>query len=162
MGGVKRRTPQEMINIKDRTGYQLTDSDISFCGKGQKFVPMRMRVDLIKKHEDFIKFSRKLRLQVYFDNCTNKDSQGSNLSSGDLREEEGFIVHKGPSAWERQSEFVPKVGENGALDEFLIQVYWDLFNPKNRKWVKDNLTGGERDSLEKKFAAGTKSMITPG
>ena len=29
MGGAKRRTPQEMINIKDRTGYQLTDSDIS-------------------------------------------------------------------------------------------------------------------------------------
>ena len=62
MGGVKRRTPQEMINIKDRTGYQLTDSNISLWVKGQKFVPMPMRVDLIKKHEDFIKFSRKLRL----------------------------------------------------------------------------------------------------
>ena len=35
MGGVKRRTPQEMFNIKDRTGYQLTDSDINLCGKGQ-------------------------------------------------------------------------------------------------------------------------------
>ena len=54
--------------------YQLTDSDISSCGKGQKFVPMPMRVDLIKKHEDFIKFSRKLRFQVYFDNRTDKDS----------------------------------------------------------------------------------------
>ena len=101
MGEVKRRAPQEMINIKDRTGYQLTDSDTSLCAKGQKFVPMPMRVDLIKKHEDFIKFSRKLRLQVYFDNRTDKDSQGSNLSDKDLGEEEGLVVHKGPSPWEK-------------------------------------------------------------
>ena len=56
------------------------------------------RVDLIKKHEeDFIKFSRKLRLQDYFDNRTDKDRQGSNLSSEDLGEEEGLVVHKGPT-----------------------------------------------------------------
>ena len=35
MEEVRRRTPQEMI-IKDRTGYQFADSDISLCGKGQK------------------------------------------------------------------------------------------------------------------------------
>ena len=62
---------------------------------------MPMRVDLIKTHEDFIKFSRKLRLQVYFDNRTDKDSQGSNLSSKDLGEEEGLVVHKGPTPWEK-------------------------------------------------------------
>ena len=104
---------------------------------------------LIKKHEDFIKFRRKLRLQVYFDNRTDKDSQGSNLSCKDLGEEEGLIVHKGPTPWERQSEIVPNAGENGALEEFLMQVYWDLFNTKNTKWVKDNLTGEERDSLKR-------------
>ena len=58
---------------------------------------MPVRVDLIKKHEGFIKFIRKLRLQVYFDNRTDKNSQGSNLSSEDLGEEGGLVVHKGPT-----------------------------------------------------------------
>ena len=30
-----------------------------------------------------------------------------------------------------------------------MQVYQDLFNPQNRKWVKDNLTVEERDSLKR-------------
>ena len=38
-----------MINIKDRTDYQFSDSDIDLCGKGQTFVPKPMRIDLIKR-----------------------------------------------------------------------------------------------------------------
>ena len=30
---------------------------------------------------------------------------------------------------------------------FLMQVYQELFNPQNRKWVNDNLTSDKRDSL---------------
>ena len=50
MDNVSRRKPVEMVNIKDRTDYQFSDSDIDLCGKGQKFVPQPMRIDLIKKH----------------------------------------------------------------------------------------------------------------
>ena len=71
------------------------------------------------------------------------------MSSKELGGEEWFIVHKGPTHWEKQCEFVPRVGENGALEQFIMQVYPDLCNPKNRKWVKDNLTVEERDSLQK-------------
>ena len=108
MEEVEGRTPQEMINIKDRTGYQFADSDISLCGKGQKFLSMAMRVDFIEKHEDFINFSRKLRLQVYFDNRTDKDSQRSNSSSEESGGEERLVVLTGPTPWEKQSEFDPR------------------------------------------------------
>ena len=49
--------------------------------------------------------------------------------------------------WTKPSTFTPKAGDNEALEDFLMQVYQDLFNPKNRKWVNDNLTSGERVSL---------------
>ena len=68
MKDVSRRTAEELINVKDTTGYDFSESDLLLFGKGQKFVPTPIRVDLVKKHEDFLEFSRKLRLKVYFHN----------------------------------------------------------------------------------------------
>ena len=147
MDNVSRRKPVGMINIKDRTDYQFSDSDIDLCGKGQKFVPQPMRIDLIKKHEDFISFSQKMRLKIYFDN-RNRDYGGeSYVYSEASRGEELPVSYEGHTPWAKPSNFTPKAGDNEALEDFLMQVYQDLFNPKNRKWVNDNLTSGERDSL---------------
>ena len=35
----------------------------------------------------------------------------------------------------KPTNFTPKAGNNEALEDFLMQVYQDLFNPTNRKWV---------------------------
>ena len=147
MDNVSRRKPVEMINIKDRTDYQFSDSNIDLCGKGQKFVPKPMRIDLIKKHEDFISFSRKMRLKIYFDNRNRDYSSESNVYSEASGVEEPPISYEGHTQWARPSNFTPKAGDNEALEYFLMQVYQYLFNHKNRKWVNDNLTSGERDSL---------------
>ena len=147
MANVNRRTPGEMINIKDRTDYQFSDSDISLCGKGQKFVPIPIRTDLIKKHEDFISFSRKMRLKIYFDNRSGDYSSESNVYVEGSREEELPVSYEGHTPWVKPSNFTPKADDNEALEDFLMQVYQDLFNPQNRKWVNDNLTSGERDSF---------------
>ena len=40
-----------------------------------------MRIDLIKKHMDFISFSRKMRLIIYFDNRNRDYSSMSNMYS---------------------------------------------------------------------------------
>ena len=95
MNNVSRRKPVEMINIKDRTDYQFSDSDIDLCGKGQKFVPQPMRIDSIKKHEDFIKFSRKMRLKIYFDNRNRDYSSESNVYSEASGGEEPPISYEG-------------------------------------------------------------------
>ena len=147
MDNVSRRKPVEMVNIKDRTDYQFSDSDIDLCGKGQKFVPQPMRIDLIKKHEDFISFSRKMGLKIHFDNRNRDYSNESNVYSEASGGEEPPISYEGHTPWAKPSNFTPKAGDNEALEDFLMQVYQDLFNPKNRKWVNDNLTSGERDSL---------------
>ena len=95
MDNVSRRKPVEMTNIKDRTDYQFSDSDIDLCGKGQKFVPKPMRIDLIKKQEDFISFSRKMRLKIYFDNRNRDYSSESNMDSEASGGEEPPISYEG-------------------------------------------------------------------
>ena len=66
MKDVSRRTVEEMINVKDTTGYGFSESDMLLFGKGQKFVSTPKCVDLVNKCEDFLEFKRKLRLKVYF------------------------------------------------------------------------------------------------
>ena len=51
--------------------------------------------------------------------------------------------------WTPKSTFDPQPGVNPALEEFLTEVYSDLFNPANRRKVKDNLSRDERQSLRK-------------
>ena len=54
-----------------------------------------------------------------------------------ISEEEGLVVDKGSTPWERQSEFVPRAAEeNGALEEFLIQVYRIYLTPKIKNGLK--------------------------
>ena len=145
MDNVNRRTPGEMINIKDRTDYQFSDSDISLCGKGKKFVPKRMRIDLTKKHEYFISFSQKMRLKIYFDNRNRDYSSESNVYIEGSGGEELPVSYEGHTTWVKPSNFTHKAGDNEGIEDFLMQVYQDLFNPQNRKWMNDNLTSGERD-----------------
>ena len=53
------------VIIKDSTNWLFTESDLSLCAKGQKFIPKPLRIDLVKKYEDFTSFCRKLRLALY-------------------------------------------------------------------------------------------------
>ena len=66
MKDVSSRMVEEMMNVKDMTGYDFSESDLLQFGTGQKFVPTSKRVDLVKKNEHFLEFSRKFRLKVYF------------------------------------------------------------------------------------------------
>ena len=53
------------VIIKDSTNWLFTESDLSLCAKGQKFIPKPLRIDLVRKYEDFTLFCRKLRLALY-------------------------------------------------------------------------------------------------
>ena len=45
------------------------------------------------------------------------------------------------------SSFSPEPGENIALEKFLFQIYKYLFDPKNERKCKDNISGEERHAL---------------
>ena len=123
MDNVSRRKPVEMINIKERTDYQFSDGDIDLYGKGKKFVPKPIKIDFIKKHEDFISFSRKMRLNIYFDNRNRDYSGKSNVYSEASGGEEPPVSYEGHTLWAKHSNFTPEAGDNEALEDFLMQVY---------------------------------------
>ena len=104
MDNVSRKTPGEMINIKDRSDYQFSDIDISLCGRGKKFVPKPVRIALIKKHEDFISFSRKMRLEKYFDNWSRDYSSESNVYIEGSGEEELPVSYEGQTPWAKPTQ----------------------------------------------------------
>ena len=151
MKDVSRRTAEEIINVNDTTGYGFSESDMLLFGKGQKFVPTPKRVDLVKKkNEDFLEFSHKLRLKGYFHNRDSEHGGGNDhISVREQGKEDLEFEYEGPTPWKKNSEFEPYAGENETVEEFLGAVYKDLFNPKNRRYVKDNLSGEERESLIK-------------
>ena len=148
MKDASRRTAEKMINVKDTTGYDFSESDFLLFGERQKFAPTPKRVDLVKIHEDFLEFSRKLRLKVYFHNRDVENGGESDHIS--VREQVGEDLEfefVGPTPWKKNSEFEPHAGENETVEEFLDGVYKDLFDPKNRRYVKDNLSREEIGSL---------------
>ena len=53
------------VIIKDSTNWLFIELDLSICAKGQKFIPEPLRIDLVKKYENFTSFCRKLRLALY-------------------------------------------------------------------------------------------------
>ena len=53
----------------------------------------------------------------------------------------------GKNALEQMSTFSLTPGENEALEKFLTELFSYMFNPRNRNKFKDNLSGGERETL---------------
>ena len=51
--------------MKDSTNWVFTESDLSLCAKGQKFISKPLRIDLVKKYDDFTSFCMKLKLALY-------------------------------------------------------------------------------------------------
>ena len=49
--------------------------------------------------------------------------------------------------WQGASSFSPEPGENTALEKFLFQIYRYLFDPKNEREFKDNISVEERQAL---------------
>ena len=81
MKNVSRRTAEEMINVKDTTGYDFSESDSLLFGKRPKFSPLQNMSIYLQRHEDFLDFSRKLRLKVYFHNRDSENGRESDHSS---------------------------------------------------------------------------------
>ena len=107
MKDVSRRTAEEMINVKD-----FSESDLLLFGKGQKFVPTPKRVDLVKKHEDFLEFNRKLRLKVYFHNRdVENGGESDHISVREHVGEDLEFEFVDPTPWKKNSEFEPQAGE---------------------------------------------------
>ena len=51
--------------------------------------------------------------------------------------------------WTKSSTFNPRVGQNEALESFLFELDKYLFDPKNSRKVKDNLTQLQRRALKR-------------
>ena len=85
---------------------------------------------------------------MYFHDRDVENGGGSDHIS--VREQVGEDLEfefVGPTSWKKNSEFEPQAGENRTAEEFLEAVYKDLFDPKNRRYIKDNLSREERGSL---------------
>jgi hypothetical protein len=115
----------------DNTNYDMPQNERDLCAKGLKFVPSTVRVDVNKKQQDFDDFSRKLRLAVFFRN--NPPDENS-------------TYEKQP--WDPKSTWNPPTKESPELEEYLKVVHDELFNPKNRVKVMDNLTSDQRTALK--------------
>ena len=121
--------PQDRFKPFDNTGYNMNDIEKQVCAKGLKFVPTVKRVDLFQKMVDFERFARSLRLAVFFQDKSN------NTVITDIK-----------PPWSKKSTFMPPTN-NARLEEYLLAVRNDLFNPINFNKVTDNLTPEQRVSL---------------
>ena len=88
-------------------------------------MPMPNRVDLTKKYNDLLRFCRIVRLGIFF-----KDQQ-DNRPGSEIEVTE---------PWLPSSSFQPDQGINEAVEKFPAELYCKLFDPKNRRKVKQNLS----------------------
>ena len=121
--------PEDRFRLYDNTDYEMTDIEMQVCAKGLKFVPSVKRVDRHQKHLDFDRFSRLLRLGLYFHRRGN-----------DYEYEE--------YPWTPKSTWDPPRYLNEKLEEYLDEVYSDLFSPDNIRKVPDNLTWLQKAPLK--------------
>jgi hypothetical protein len=113
----------------DNTDYNMNEIEKQVCAKGLKFVPAVKRVNLFQKMEDFERFARSLRLSVFFHDKDNaKDIPETKLP------------------WTKSSTFEPPKN-NARLEEYLLAVRNELFNPVNFNKIIDNMTPVQRASL---------------
>ena len=68
-----------------------------------------------------------LYIYVYRDRDYSSESNMYSEASGG---EEPPTSYEGHTPWTKPSNFTPKAGDNEALEDFLMQVYQDLFNPQ--------------------------------
>ena len=135
--------PEDMFNPLDHTDYEWKDQEKKICPKGLKFVPTIKRHNEAKKFEDHLKFCRKLRLAVFFHRLEKQKEQRQDNAVRVVSEE---VELEKP--WTKPSDFNPRPGDNGALELFLLQVECCLFDPRNARKVKDNLTQVQRNALK--------------
>ena len=120
---------EDRFRPSDNTSYEMTDIEMQVCAKGLKFVPSVNRVDRHQKHLDFDKFARLLRLGLYFHRRGND-----------------YIFEQYP--WTPKSTWHPPRYLNEKLEEYLDEVYSDLFSPDNIRKVPDNLTWLQKEALK--------------
>ena len=64
------------------------------------------------------------------------------------QEEVDNIGHESKNKpWKSASSFSPEPGENIALEKLLFQIYKYLYDPKNERKYKDNISVEERQTL---------------
>ena len=129
------------VKPQGRTDCQWSEADIYLCNKSQKLVPTPERRNLDEKITEFLEFSRKVRLAVYF------DKRGKGKETSYEGEECWEMDCDGEGLWKPKSCFTPVEGDNEASEEFIDELFKYLFDPKNFRQVWDNLTPQERRSL---------------
>ena len=120
---------EERFRPYDNTDYEMTDIEMQVCAKGLKFVPSVKRVDRHQKHLDFDRFARLLRLGLYFHRRGND-----------------YEFEQYP--WTPKSTWDPPRYLNEKLEEYLDEVYSDLFSLDNIINVPDNLTCLQKEALK--------------
>ena len=112
----------------DNTGFRMSDTESQVCAKGLKFVPSIKRINRHKKDLDFGRFARLLRLAVYHHRRGNDKE-----------------IEQHP--WTPKSLWEPQPYINTKLEEYLDEVYNELFSPENTRRVSDNMTPEHREAL---------------
>ena len=72
------------VIIKDSTNWLFTESNLSLCAKDLNCAKS-LRIDLVKKYEDFTSFCRKLRLALYHSRRRREITGEGSESQGDQR-----------------------------------------------------------------------------
>ena len=112
----------------DNTGYRMSDTESQVCAKGLKLVASIKRIKRHKKDLDFGRFARLLRLVVYHHRRGN---------------DQEFEQHP----WTPKSLWEPQPYINRKLEEYLDEVYNELFSLENTRRVPDNMTPEQREAL---------------
>ena len=117
----------------------MESSTTEAVAKGQKFVSTPTKIDWVAKFKHYLAFARKCRVTIYF------GRRGYNV--GHQEEVDNIENESKNKPWQSASSFSPEPGENTALEKFLFQIYRYLFDPKNERKFKDNISVEERQSL---------------
>ena len=123
-----------MYESLDNINYQWSSqTEKSVASLGLKSVPTVRRHNNAKKFTDFIEFSRKLRLAVFFYRLKQRSTTGEvDNTDQDQRNNQHEHVeydYDNNKPWTKKSKFKPVPGQSEALEEFLLEVENFLLSP---------------------------------
>ena len=140
--------PNDMYAPKNNTDYQLNDAEKSVLELGLKFVPTTKRYNRAMKYLDLQSFFSQLRLRLEsykkfgsLDNDISDNDSSENIAT----DEEADFANNEP--WRTKNKPFLKTSDNEALEHFIANVESELLDPKNEKYVKDNLTSEQREAI---------------
>ncbi|KAJ8022623.1 hypothetical protein HOLleu_37577 [Holothuria leucospilota] len=126
--------PVVPVGVVNHSSQPLTPDELCLLSRGLKFCPVPLKLEKLSLQQDLDAFFRRLRLCEYF------SGDGADISYDPDTFDQKF---KDKSTW------TPPTGRDPHLESFIHAVQKEIDEFVPCKFVKDNLTRGERKALAK-------------